>query len=60
MNRVRCFSLISLLAAGGLFACHTHSLRGVQGCPVLLTPWSDIATSLEPPLRIETSHDPRK
>lgn len=46
--------------AGGLFACHTHGLRGVRGCPVLLTPWSDIATSLDPPLTVHTSHDPRK
>jgi len=46
--------------AKGLFACHTHSLKGVRGCPVLLTPWSRIAASLDPPLTIHTSHDPRK
>jgi len=46
--------------ARGLFACHTNSLRGHKGCPVLLTPWSDIAASVNPQLDVHTAHDSRK
>ena len=47
--------------AAGLFACHSARRSGAaKGLPVLLTPWSDIAASLNPPLEIHTTHDPRK
>lgn len=39
----------------GLFACHTDS----SGRPVLLTPWQDIAKAVAPPLKVDTSWDPR-
>ena len=45
--------------AGGMFACHTNKKRG-GGCPVLLTPWEKIAKSIKPPLKVDTSGDPRK
>ena len=45
--------------AKGMFACHSNSKRG-GGCPVLLTPWSRIAKSIKPPLKTDTSWDPRK
>jgi len=45
--------------AKGLFACHSNKKRG-GGCPVLLTPWADIAKSIKPPLKADTSWDPRK
>ena len=43
----------------GMFACHSNRKQG-GGCPVLLTPWSKIAESVKPPLKIDTSRDPRK
>ena len=46
--------------AKGLFACHTARIAGHKGCPVLLTPWPDIAASLSPPLDVHTACDPRK
>ncbi|MBL7220720.1 MAG: phytase [Phycisphaerae bacterium] len=45
--------------AEGMFACHSNKKRG-GGCPVLLTAWSKIAKSIEPPLKIDTSRNPRK
>jgi len=46
--------------AKGLFACHTAGIRGHKGCPVILTPWPDIAASVAPPLAVHTDHDPRR
>ncbi|MDP6546270.1 MAG: phytase [Phycisphaerae bacterium] len=45
--------------AKGMFACHSNRKRG-GGCPVLLTPWANIAKSIKPPLKTDTSWDPRK
>jgi len=45
--------------AKGLFACHSNRKQG-GGCPVLLTPWSDIAKSISPPLKIDTARNPRE
>ncbi|MDP6635766.1 MAG: phytase [Phycisphaerae bacterium] len=45
--------------AKGLFACHSNRKKG-GGCPVLLTPWSDIANSFKPQLKADTAWDPRK
>ncbi len=41
----------------GLFACHSDRSGG---CPVLLTPWENIAASIEPELKTDTSWNPRK
>ncbi|MDP7288199.1 MAG: phytase [Phycisphaerae bacterium] len=43
----------------GLFACHSNRKKG-GGCPVLLTPWSDIAAIVSPQLKTDTSWNPRK
>ena len=45
--------------AKGMFACHSNRKRG-GGCPVLLTAWAKIAESIKPPLKTDTSRDPRK
>ncbi len=45
--------------ASGMFACHSNRRKG-GGCPVLLTSWSDIAKTVKPELKIDTSWDPRK
>jgi 3-phytase len=45
--------------AKGMFACHSNRKRG-GGCPVLLTGWAKIAKSIKPPLKTDTSWDPRK
>ncbi|MBT3199386.1 MAG: hypothetical protein HN350_05670 [Phycisphaerales bacterium] len=44
---------------GGMFARHTARAQGC-GCPILLTPWSQIAKSMKPPLKIDTSWNPGK
>ena len=41
----------------GLFACHSSTSGG---CPVILVRWEDVAASLTPKLKIDTSQDPRK
>lgn len=40
----------------GLFACHSSTSGG---CPVLLVRWEEVAASLAPKLKIDTSQDPR-
>jgi len=41
----------------GLFACHSGTLGR---CPVILARWDDVAAAVTPPLKVDTSRDPRK